>query len=90
MDILPPALKRARMDPVERGTIRVPGFDPEWADQTPRPARIILILGTVCRASSRGSPTTARFASATGSRSAAPPATGTGSSPRLTRRSTPV
>jgi len=35
------------MTSVERGTIRVPGFDPEWADQTGRLARIILVLGTV-------------------------------------------
>lgn len=35
------------MDAVGREEIRIPGFDPEWADQTGRLARIVLVLGTV-------------------------------------------
>ncbi len=35
------------MEAVERGAIRIPGFDAEWADQTERLAKIVVVLGTL-------------------------------------------
>lgn len=35
------------MDAVGKGLITIPGFDPEWADQTLRLLRIVVVLGTV-------------------------------------------
>jgi small-conductance mechanosensitive channel len=35
------------MEAVGRGRIRIPGFDPEWADQTTRLAKIVVVLGTM-------------------------------------------
>ena len=35
------------MDAVGREEIRFPGFDPEWAEQTARLARVVLVLATV-------------------------------------------
>lgn len=35
------------MGMVGRGTIRIPGFDPEWADQTTRLVKIIAVLATM-------------------------------------------
>jgi small-conductance mechanosensitive channel len=35
------------MDAVGREEIRIPGFDPEWSEQTARLARVVLVLATV-------------------------------------------
>jgi small-conductance mechanosensitive channel len=35
------------MDAVGKGDIKIPGFDPEWAEQTERLLRIVLILGAI-------------------------------------------
>lgn len=35
------------MGMVGRGTIRIPGFDPEWADQTTRLVKIVAVLATM-------------------------------------------
>ena len=35
------------MQAVGRGAIHIPGFDPEWADQTTRLMKIVIVLGTL-------------------------------------------
>ena len=35
------------MEAVGRGAIKIPGFDPEWADQTARLVKIVVILGSL-------------------------------------------
>jgi small-conductance mechanosensitive channel len=35
------------MQAVGRGAIHIPGFDPEWADQTARLVKIVVVLGTL-------------------------------------------
>ncbi len=35
------------MEAVGKEEIRIPGFDSEWADQTARPLKIVMILGTI-------------------------------------------